>query len=251
MTNQDERPAAYDVTDFTLRHITECGIVMRKMNHGAASMEEVAGKVVRYLYDTLIDGRTGERACSLVRFFKTHAYEQLDDELKTFALKMLGGSAPLPETKCFTLLGTVGENQEWNLRGTSKGHQTIPLPSEEVVHQIPMMRNVINQLGLSVRSVVKPDPALLLDLEQKTYSVFLVPEALGSPYIPAQENFVIPCGIKSVVGFGGILPSGDLFVIIIFLKVPVSRETADLFKNLSLNIKLAVLPFENAVFAGT
>jgi two-component system NtrC family sensor kinase len=59
MTNQDDRPAAYDVTDFTLRHITECGMVMRKMNHGAASMEEVAGKVVRYLYDTCIDPQCG------------------------------------------------------------------------------------------------------------------------------------------------------------------------------------------------
>jgi len=212
-------------------------------------MEEVAGRIVRYLHDTLIDGHTGERACPLIRFFKTQAYEDLDDELKAFALNMLGGSTPLPGMKCLTLLGTVGENQEWNLRGTSKGHKAIPLPSEEVVHQIPMMRNLIKQLGLSVRSVVKPDPALLLDMEQKTYGVFLVPKALDSPYIPAQKEFVVPYGIKSVMGFGGMLPSLDMFVTIMFLKVSISRETADLFKNLSLNIKLAVLPFEKTVFA--
>jgi len=34
-----------------------------------------------------------------------------------------------------------------------------------------------------------------------------------------------------------------------FLKASISREVADLFKNLSLNIKLAILPFEKAVFA--
>ena len=45
------------------------------------------------------------------------------------------------------------------------------------------------------------------------------------------------------------LPSGDIFVIIMFIKVPVAKETADLFKNLSLNQKLAILPFEKAVFA--
>ena len=249
MSNQNEGPTTYDVTNFTIREMTECGRVMRTMGKGATSMEEVAGRIVRYLHDTLIDGQTGERVCSLIRFFKTHAYEGLDDELKDFALNMLGGSVPLPETKCFTLLGTVGENQEWNLRGTSKGHQTIPLPSEEVVHQIPMMRNLIKQLGMSVRSVVKPDPVLLLDMEQKTYNVFLVPEALGSPYIPAQKEFVVPYGIKSVVGFGGMLPSLDIFVIIMFLSASISREAADIFKNLSLNIKLAVLPFEKAVFA--
>jgi len=249
MSNQKERPATYDVTNFTIREVTECGRAMRAMGLGASSMEEVAGRIVRYLHDTLIDGQTGERACSLVRFFKTHAFEGLDDELKDFALNMLGGSIPLPETKCFTLLGTVGENQEWNRRGTSKGHKAIPLSSEEVVRQIPMMRNLISQLGLSVCSVVKPDPSLLLDMEQKTYNVFLVAEALGSPYVPAQKEFVVPYGIKSVVGFGGMLPSLDVFVIIMFLRASISKEMADLFKNLSLNVKLAILPFERAVFA--
>jgi hypothetical protein len=239
MSTQNNGPATYDVTNFSIREVTECGRAVRNIGVGASSMEEVAGRIVRYLRDTLINGQTGERACPLIRFFKTHAYEGLDDELKAFALNMLGGSVPLPETKCFTLLGTVGENQEWNLRGTSKGHKAIPLPSEEVVHQIPMMRNLIKQLGLSVRSV---------DMEQKTYNVFLVPEALGSPYVPAQKEFVVPYGIKSVMGFGGMLPSLDIFVIIMFLRASISREAADLFKNLSLNIKLAVLPFEKAVF---
>jgi hypothetical protein len=248
MSNQNEGPTAYDVANFTIREVTECGRALRTMGVGGSSMEEVAGRIVRYLHDTLIDGQTGERACPLVRFFKTHAYEGLDDELKAFALNMLGGCTPLPGMKCLTLLGTVGENQEWNLRGTSKGHKAIPLPSEEVVHQIPMLRNLIMQLGLSVRSVVKPDPTLLLDMEQKNYGVFLVPEALGSPYIPAQKEFVVPYGIRSVTGFGGMLPSLDIFVIIMFLRASISREAADLFKNLSLNIKLAVLPFENKVF---
>jgi hypothetical protein len=249
MIRQDEGPITYDVTNYTIREVTECGRALRTMGVGATSMEETAGRVVRYLYDTLIDGQTGERACSLIRFFKTQTYEGLDDETKDFALNMLGESTPLPGMKCLTLLGTIGENEEWNLRGTSKGHRAIPLPSEEVVHQIPMIRNLIKQLGMSVNSIVKPDPALMLDMEQKTYGVFFVPKALGSPYIPAQKEFVVTHRIKSVVGFGGMLPSLDIFVIIMFLRVSISRETADLFKNLSLNIKLAVLPFEKTVFA--
>ncbi len=249
MSNQNEGPTTYDATKFTIREVTECGRAVRTIGAGASSLEEVADRIVKYLHDTLIDGQTGERACALIRFFKTHAYEGLDDKLKDFALNMLGENAPSPGMKCLTLLGTVGENQEWNLRGTSRGHKAIPLPSEEVVHQIPMLRNLIKQLGLSVRSVVKPDPALLLDMEQKTYGVFFVQEAFDSPYIPAQKEFVVPYGIKSVAGFGGMLPSLDIFVIIMFLRASISRETADLFKNLSLNIKLAILPFEKTVFA--
>ena len=97
--------------------------------------------------------------------------------------------------------------------------------------------------------VIKPDPKLLLDTEQKTYNVFYVPDALGSPYIPAQQEFVVPCGIKSVLGLGGVFPSGDIFAIIMFVRVPITEEVADLFKTLALNIKIAVLPFENMVFA--
>lgn len=248
-SDQNEKPTTCDITNFTISDVTKCGRAMRTMGVGASNMEEVAGRIVRYLYDTLIDGKTGERACRLIRFFKTQAYEGLSDDPKAFAQDMLGKDSPTPEMKCLTLLGTVGEKPEWNSRGTSKGHQAIPLPSEEVVHQIPMIRNLIKQLGLSVKSVVKPDPALLLDMEQKTYGVFFVPEALGSPYIPAQNEFVVRHDIKSVLGFGGMLPSLDIFVIILFLRNSISRETADLFKNLSLNTKLAVLPFENIVFA--
>ncbi len=80
------------------------------------------------------------------------------------------------------------------------------------------------------------------------YGVFYVPEALGSPYIPAQKEFVIPYGVRSVMGFGGMLPSLEIFVIIMFLNIPIPKDTADLFKNLSLSVKMAILPFERSIF---
>jgi hypothetical protein len=46
-----------------------------------------------------------------------------------------------------------------------------------------------------------------------------------------------------VLGFGGILPSGNLFVIIMFSKVPIPRQTADMFKSLTLSVKVTILPF--------
>jgi hypothetical protein len=229
--------------------MTECGKILRNIGKDAKNMEEVANRIVHYLYNNLIDGESGNRACSLVRFFKTHTYEKLDDELQNFSRSMLGDYFVLPDMKCLTLLATAGENPEWNSRKTSTGHKAIPLPSEQAVHHIPMIRTLIIQLGLSISMVIKPDPKLLLDTEQKTYNVFYVSEAPGCPHIPAQKEFVIPYSIKSVLGFGGVLPSGDIFAVIMFLKVPVSKEIANFFKTLSLNIKIAVLPFENAVFA--
>ncbi|OOP57115.1 MAG: hypothetical protein AYP45_05345 [Candidatus Brocadia carolinensis] len=249
MITQNEKSTSYDLVNFTIRDMTKCGKILRNIGKGANNMEDVANRIVHYLYNNLIDGESGNRASSLIRFFKTHTYEKLDDELQNFSRKMLGDYSVLPGMKCLTLLATAGENPEWNFRKISKGHKAIPLPSEQSVHQIPMIRTLILQLGLSISMVVKPDPKLLLDTEQNTYNVFHVSEAPGSPYIPAQKEFVIPYGIKSVLGFGGILPSGDVIAVIMFLKVPVSKEIANYFKILSLNIKIAVLPFENSVFA--
>ena len=68
-----------------------------------------------------------------------------------------------------------------------------------------MISRLLTQYGIDVGSVMRPDPMLIGDMSEKTYNTFYVPEAVGSPYIPAHDNFVIPNGIKSVLGFGGVL----------------------------------------------
>ena len=65
-----------------------------------------------------------------------------------------------------------------------------------------------------------------------------------SPYVPDQESFVIPYGIESVLGFGGVLPSNEFFVVILFSRVRISRETVELLKPLAMSVESALLPFE-------
>src|SRR5262249_41137651 len=132
----------------------------------------------------------------------------------------------------------------WNDRRGSAGHRAIPLASEAMVRRSPMIAQLVSQLGLEVATLLEPDPQLLVDLEQRSYNVFHVADARGSPYVPAQESFVIPHGIRSVIGFGGLFPSGNLFAVILFTTTPIPRETADLFRPLALSVKLAVMPFE-------
>jgi hypothetical protein len=152
--------------------------------------------------------------------------------------------------KCLTLLATRGDRPDWNDRGKSAGHKAIPLPSEKFVSQIPMISRLINQFGLDLNAVLKPDPAIIVDLEQKEYNAFHVPEAVGSPYIPAQQEFVIPNGVQSVLGFGGVLSSGDLFVVILFAKVYIPDNTSSLAKGLAKDVKSALQPFvEGQTFA--
>jgi hypothetical protein len=240
----------YDIDSFTLKDMVESSAALRSIGGGASSMEEVADRIVHYLYDQFVDPQTGERNLVLVRFFKTHPYAALDEELRLFANGMLGAPPESPDMKCLTLLASAGVLPEWHSRKYSVGHKALPLPSEHFIGQFPMVRQLVQQLGLEIDTLLKPDPEIMVDLAQTTYNVFCVPQALGSQYVPAQEEFVIPYGIRSVLGFGGILASGDLFAIIIFSNRELSREKADLFKTLALSVKLAVLRFDGkAIFA--
>ncbi|WP_332987639.1 PP2C family protein-serine/threonine phosphatase [Microcoleus sp. ARI1-A2] len=230
--------------------MAECGLALRQFGLGVESMEEASNRIVRYLYENFCTKPTGEKSCALVRLLKTHPYEDLEVELAEYARSILDHYPPLPAMKCMTLLATVGEQTEWNSRHKSVGHKAIPLASESVVAQIPMISQLIRQLGLDIKTVINPDPNLLVEIEQRKYNVFYVPEAIGSPYIPAQDSFVIPFRIKSVLGFGGLLPSGNMFAIIMFLKVEIPISTVQMFSTLALNVKTALLPFDRgAVFA--
>jgi hypothetical protein len=241
----------YDLTGFGLSDVVACSTALRQASTVASSMEDAAQKTVAHLYEGfLADG--GKPALALVRFFKTHPYRALEESQRQFARGLARNHEPDPETKCLTLLATRGEEPAWNARTESRGHVAIPLTSEKMVESAPMISQLIQQFGLEIGTVLKADRETITDLAQKTYNVFHVPEAKGSPYIPAQDEFVIPHGIRSVLGFGGMLPSGNLFAVIMFGKVPISRETADLFANVALAVKLAILPFDGrATFAGT
>lgn len=241
--------ATYHLARFGLSEMTECGAALRKMGLGANSMEEVANRIVHYLYHQFSHPDTKESNFALVRFFKTHSYHELTRDRRDFATQILGEQPRSPRMKCLTLLATMGDRTEWRSVTASIGHQAIPLASEQLVAQSPMISQLIQQLGLELSAVIEPDADLIMDLEQKTFNVFHVPEAQGSAFVPAQQEFVIPANIRSVLGFGGMLPSGNLMSIILFSKVFISRDTADLFKPLALNAKMAILPFDRgAVF---
>jgi len=229
--------------------MVDCSSRLRKLGDEATSMEESADLIVRYIFDSFVDRQTGERSFALVRFFKTIEYRDLLPEMVVSAKQVLvDASLATPEMKCLTMLATAGLKTEWQSRTTSVGHQAIPLPSTRFVERFPMVRQLVQQLGMDVNTILRPDPDVLADMSLRTYNVFYIPEADGSRYVPAQEDFVRPYGIRSVLGFGGMLPSGNIYTIIMFARTFIPRESADLFKTLALSIKVAILPFYNRVF---
>lgn len=239
--------AMYDLTAFSLKDMTACGAALRQMGDGAASMEETAQKIVGYLYDHLVDAEDN-RAAALVRFFITKPYGELSDGLQQHVNGFLGRVPDDPTLKCQTLLATIGDNPEWHSRHNSRYYKIHPL-SKEIVDENPMFAQVSELFGIVMEHAVNRDPELVLDLEQETYNILHVYDARNNEYVPDQADFVIPYGIKSVLVFFSLLPSGNIFTIVLFAKVTVPRELIDYFRPLTLNVKMAILPFDDtAVF---
>ena len=59
----------YDLTSFTQDDMLKCAVALRNMEANAKSMEQVANRIVRYLYENFVDLQTGKPAFALVRFF--------------------------------------------------------------------------------------------------------------------------------------------------------------------------------------
>jgi hypothetical protein len=235
-----------DVSDFTVGAMLRSGIALRRVVRDSQTLEAAAGTVVRYLYDHCVDIKSGARSCPLVRFYKTHPYGALEPGLQRLAAKQLDGAEPRSEMRCLTLLGTAGDEPAWNSRHLSQAHQVIPLASAEMVRGAPMIARLIEALGVDIESIVHSDAATVQSTEARTYDVFHVEQALGSPAIPAQDGFVIPYGIQSVVGFGGVLRSGELFAVVLFSRAPISVTSAQRFRTIALDIRSALFPIDDA-----
>jgi len=228
----------YDLTKFDLGDMLKCSLRLREGATGAPTLEASAQRVCRFLYDEL-SGPDGKRACALVRCYKTHPFGALEPDLQSFARASLGVENPRPAMKCLTLMATVGDSASWNSRHLSRGHRAIPLPSPEIVEKAPMIAQLIKEFGMELSAVLQPSAEIVKELAGKRHGVFHVENALGSPYIPDQEQFVVSHGIRSVLGFGGMLFTGDLFAVILFSTVHVPPTAADRFKTLALDVKSA------------
>jgi hypothetical protein len=237
----------YNLSRLTLADMAHASTRLRKLGQGAGSMEEAAQRVVRFLYDEFGVPESKERGCILVRMYKTHPFGELPPELQAFA-SQAAQTELAANVRCLVLLGTVGVEPAWCVRQRSQGHRAIPLPSVDAVARLPMVAQLVSQLGYDVAQLVSSTAGTLLDANERTFNVFHVPEAAGSPCIPAQ-SFVEQYEVKSVLGCGGQLPDGSLYAFIAFARVPISRETAETFKPLALAAKLALLPFLGDTFA--
>jgi hypothetical protein len=232
----------HDLGDFSLRDVAECTARVRRLGLGAGSMEEAAGRIVNYLYEDLADQRGGQRACALVRFYKTHPYGLLDAGRRRFAAARFSGEPASPGAQCLALLAAAGHEPAPPSVIGPRGHQAIPFETARV----PTMIRDVTQLGIDLHDAASTSPRAPDGAATSSGpdSVVHLLEAASSPAIPLQDAFLLQHRIRSVLGFGGLLPGGDLFVVVLFTRIAIGDAARDLFKTLALAVKVGVMSFE-------
>ena len=233
----------HHLRSFQLRDMTACGAILRRLGAGANTFDEVADRLVRHLYTSLTLAQTGEPACVLIRLFKTSPYGLLAPNLKALADQKLGGATGSPSMTCLTLVASAGSCPDWNDPALSTCFRVIPLDTPDALNRLPMFSRLFQQLGVELPGRVGNEQTLLVDPREHAFNVFHVQEAAGSPYVPAQEGFVLKYGVRSVLGFGAPLPDGEVFSIILFSRDVIPESTAQLFKPLALCAQTALAPY--------
>jgi hypothetical protein len=244
-----------DLTNFDVAERRRVHLRLSESTRQAATMEDAARGVCQVLYDDLeAPGSSGvQRASVLVRCFKSHPFGQLEPELQAYAASQMGEERPTPALRCMTLLASVGDKPEWCSRHTSQRFKCTPL-SRETLPRTAMWGNLFKQCGMEVPGLEGGAEARFddefIDRTHHSYSVFCVEQALGSPSVIDQDNFVIPYGIASVLGFGGQLRRGDVYSVVLFSRVPISREVATQVNVLALDVTSTFFRYgDDEVFA--
>ncbi len=244
-TNAYNVCSMYDLERFTLKDMTLCGAVLRKLGQGCNSLEELAQRTVEHLFLNLGYGGKTNKACALVQFYVTLPYGELGVELQRVVHSETDITI-ITETPCLTMLGSIGTKTEWCRREANKTYEVLALPDPVLVESCPVVAQLVARFDLPGAFSVPYDPDVFLEEPGRSYDVLYIPDANAEPGILGEQHeFMTANGIKSIVGFGGLLPTRNLFAIIVYSKVPIALQTARAFRPFALNTKIALLPFDD------
>jgi hypothetical protein len=187
----------------------------------------------------------GEPAFALVRIYRLTRVEELPPDLSAL-------TEPADQF-VMALTGTYGQEEAWRQRKDSVGHKFVSLTKIAIPAKIPMFEQLlVRDMGVDLetlhgtRDVLKSAKA-----SGGTFYIENVPE---SPVIPAQDQFVKPYSVKSLVGFGGVIAGADrratLYSLIGFSRVPFTEAMAKDFQSMQVFVGTALASKrEQAIFA--
>lgn len=161
-----------------------------------------------------------------------------------FAERVAARDLLLPNTPVLSLLGTSGVEASWNDRSKSQGHLAIPLLSRELVEGIPMIAQLLSDIGVGL-SWLDPERAipsrrLVGSMNQCFYvaRASTATDARGRLIIPSQ-SFVTDHRIETVFGMAGTYVDGTLVAAILFSTEKLEKAVVDRYPSTIANFKMA------------
>ncbi len=225
---------------------------------GEKSIEQMGQKFIDVIYDEF------EESLALARLFISIPYAELPtfrhNFVKNLAKQLNIESQLTNNTPVLSLIGTRGNEPEWNDARQSKGHLGIPLVSPKFVDTIPMVSRLLNQLGLGLDWITMPNKKFNMETKSDITGIFLVKDAKNDRdsqnrrIIPMQD-FVADYNVKTVFGFGGRYIVGKKSIItgIFFSKESLTEETPKKLSPIVKSFKVATMSLvrKNQIFYST
>ncbi len=172
----------------------------------------------------------------LARVFFTVDFDDLPASNQEFVRGLVksAGADLDGTTPVLSLVGTHGEEADWNDRRKSKGHVGIPLISAAFVDAIPMISRLLKELGVPLDWVDTHESDLIQKSIGRSVGLFFLKDASQATdaqnrKIIAAQDFVSQYGVKSVFGIGGAYSNGQLLVMVAFCRDIFPREASENF----------------------
>ncbi len=192
------------------------------------SFEEVTDFIVNQIYKDFVN-ESDQKIFELVRIFRMVQSDNLPPE----------GLEDVPESpEWLALVATAGREDAWNSRLTSAGHRLLP----SAAFTTPMLKAAFEQIGLNQEHTTED----FMKSAGLMANFFHVEHAPDSPYIVAQDEFVKPYGIKSVVGIGSPFIGGSMYMLLGFASTKLDKEIAEKVSNLALFIGTLLSNYEES-----
>ena len=217
--------------------ITELWANVESQIQNSKSLEEAAQQLATALHIKFTE------SVALARVFFAVPFDSLPSTNKEFVRKLAesAGAALKLEgtTPVLSLVGTHGQEGDWNDRRKSKGHVGIPLISSAFVGAIPMISRLLKELGVPLDWVDSHDSEIIKKtLGGTSVGLFFVENAADATdnegrKIIAAQDFVSSYNVKSVFGTGEAYAGGQMLVIVLFCRDGFSRATAEHFPALT------------------
>lgn len=207
---------------------------IKELTKKGSSLEKVAQGTTELIYQQF------NESVVLTRLYVTIPFGKLPPFNQNFVAKLKAIAPHLNDkTPILSLLGTSGDNPNWNNRLKSQGHVGIPLLSASFIEEIPMIARLLQDLGVSLDLIDHQDEGALVENLSQIAGLFYVPDATkavdnkGRKIISAQ-NFVQQYQIKTVFGAGGLHLSTKTFItLIVFSRESIKKSQVSQFMPLT------------------